>query len=159
MRNLLMLNDDITPPEQYLLQVIRKDTPEPETRLYDDMFVRKHSVQVLLSAERRKEDIGNMFRYLGEITIGPSVSWIPDWDIVTAFHVCRPLPEIQLWIDRCTGRHWPPAQLLDAARVTPCFLVPAGHPDSDYKREEWRLSPNLIERMLMFSVNMIQIKC
>ena len=53
----------------------------------------------------------------------------------------------------------PPAKLLEAARRSPSFLVPAGHPDSDYKREEWRLSPNLIERMLMFSFNMTQIKC
>ncbi|KAH3690808.1 hypothetical protein DPMN_191664 [Dreissena polymorpha] len=84
---------------------------------------------------------------------------MPNWDIVSAFHVRKPLPEIQHWIDRCRGKHWPPVQLLEAARIAPCFLVPAGHPDSDYKREEWRLSPNLIERMLTFSFNMTQTKC
>ncbi|KAH3690736.1 hypothetical protein DPMN_192971 [Dreissena polymorpha] len=109
--NLLLLHDDTTPPQQYLLQVTRS------------------------------------------IKNGPSVSFTTNLDIVDAFHVCTLLPEIQLWIDKCRGRYWPPAQLLETASVAPCFLVPAGHPDSDYKRKEWRLSPNLIERMLMSSFN------
>ncbi|KAH3748700.1 hypothetical protein DPMN_183150 [Dreissena polymorpha] len=158
--NLLMLHDYNTPPQHYLLQVIRRDTPEPETRLCDDRYVRKDSGQVLFSSEQWKKETEQKIKDGGEITKqGPSVSNIPNWDIVNAFLVCQPLPEIQHWIERCRGRHWPPAQLLEAARVAPSFLVPAGHHDSDYKREEWRLSPNLIERMLMFSFNMIQIKC
>ncbi|KAH3783702.1 uncharacterized protein LOC127843090 [Dreissena polymorpha] len=162
MENLLMLRDDITPPQQYLLQVIYKYTPEPVTSISDDRFVRKDSGQILLSSERWKNYVEQRAAaaHAGEVTQnGPSVSNIPNWDIVSAFHVCKPIPEIQHWIDRCRGRHWPPAKLLEAAQRSPSFLVPAGHPDSDYKREEWRLSPNLIERMLMFSFNMTQIKC
>ncbi|KAH3740370.1 hypothetical protein DPMN_047076 [Dreissena polymorpha] len=162
MKNLLMLHDNTTPPQQYLLQVIQVYTPEPVTSLTDDRFVRKDSGQILFSAERWKQHIEyeNRAKGLREATKnGPSVSWVPNWDIVQAFHVRKPLPEIQQWIDRCRGKHWPPVQLLEAARIAPCFLVPAGHPDSDYKREEWRLSPNLIERMLTFSFNMTQIKC
>ncbi|KAH3740660.1 hypothetical protein DPMN_047370 [Dreissena polymorpha] len=159
-QNLLMLHDNTTPPQQYLLQVIGVYTPEPVTSLTVDRLVRKDSGQILLSAERWKNNIAYETRDEGEATTnGPSVSWVPNWDIVYAFHVRKPLPEIQHWIDRCRGKHWPPVQLLEAARIAPCFLVPAGHPDSDYKREEWRLSPNLIERMLMFSFNMTQIKC
>ncbi|KAH3789375.1 uncharacterized protein LOC127841025 [Dreissena polymorpha] len=160
MGNLLMRIDDFTPPQQYLLQVIHTYTPEPVTSFANDLFVRKDSGEVLLSSERVKQQSEQKLSSLGEITKnGPSVSYVPNWDIVEAFHVCKPLPEIQHWIDRCRGRHWPPAKLLEAARRCPIFLVPAGHPDSDYKREEWRLSPNLIERMLMFSLNMTQIKC
>ncbi|XP_052277879.1 uncharacterized protein LOC127876592 isoform X2 [Dreissena polymorpha] len=160
MENFLMLRDDITPPQQYLLQVIYPYTPEPVTSISDDRFVRKDSGQILLSSERGKQNIEQKVSRLGEVTRnGPSVSYIPNWDIVRTFPVCKPIPEIHHWIDRCRGRHWPPAKLLEAARRSPSFLVPAGHPDSDYKREEWRLSPNLIERMLMFSFNMTQIKC
>ncbi|KAH3740539.1 hypothetical protein DPMN_047245 [Dreissena polymorpha] len=160
MYNLLMLHDNTTPPQQYLLQVIQRYTPEPATSLTDDRLVRKDSGQILFSAERWKSSIAYNARDRGEATKnGPSVSWVPNWDIVQACHVRKPLPEIQHWIDRCRGKHWPPVQLLEAARIAPCFLVPAGHPDSDYKREEWRLSPNLIERMLTFSFNMTQIKC
>ncbi|XP_052260152.1 uncharacterized protein LOC127864530 isoform X2 [Dreissena polymorpha] len=159
MNNLLMLRDDITPPQQYLLQVIHKYTPEPMTSIANDLLVRKDSGQVLFSSERCKQELEYKASHLGVTKNGPSVSFIPNWDMVSAFHVCKPLPEIHHWIDRCRGRHWPPAKLLEAARRSPSFLVPAGHPDSDYKREEWRLSPNLIERMLMFSFNMTQIKC
>ncbi|KAH3740564.1 hypothetical protein DPMN_047270 [Dreissena polymorpha] len=160
MKNLLMLHDNTTPPQQFLLQVIQDHTQEPVTSLTDERFVRKDSEQILLSAERWKNAIAYEARFAGEATQnGPSVSWLPNWDIVQAFHVRKPLPEIQHWIDRCRGKHWPPVQLLEAARIAPCFLVPAVHPDSDYKRDEWRLSPNLIERMLMFSFNMTQIKC
>ncbi|KAH3748594.1 hypothetical protein DPMN_183040 [Dreissena polymorpha] len=160
MRNLLMLHDDINTPQQYLLQLIREYTPEPETRLLNDLYVRKDTEQVLFSSERWKQDIEFRYKDSGEVTkCGPSVCWLPNWDMVYAMPVRKPLPEIQHWIDRCKGRYWPPVQLLDAAQVAPCFLVPAGHSDSDYKREEWRLSPNLIERMLMFSFNMTQIKC
>ncbi|XP_052257105.1 uncharacterized protein LOC127862152 [Dreissena polymorpha] len=159
MWNLLMLHDDLTPPQQYLLQAIDNGSPEPESRL-SDIFVRNDHGQVLLSAEQFKKRLKDLARERAEATQnGPSVSYIPNWDMVCAFHVRKPLPEIQHWINRCRGRNWPSAQLLNAARVTSCFLVPAGHPDSEYKREEWRLSPNLIERMLMFSFNMIQIKC
>ncbi|XP_052238619.1 uncharacterized protein LOC127849909 [Dreissena polymorpha] len=159
MENFMMLHDETTPPQQYLLQVISKETPKPETGLCDDT-VRKDSRQVLYSAERYLSDLENTAKNIAETTkSGPSVSFIPNWDMVYAFHVRKPLHEILHWIDRCKYRHWPPVLLLEAASVAPCFLVPSGHPDSDYKREEWRLSPNLIERMLIFSFNMTQIKC
>ncbi|KAH3810091.1 hypothetical protein DPMN_138477 [Dreissena polymorpha] len=125
--NFLMLHDDITPPQQYLLQVIRHDTPEPSTSLCGDVrFVRKDSGQVLLSSDQYKKGAKCILQHEREITThgpsvrytnGPSVSNIPNWDCVTAFHVCQPLAEIQHWIDRCRGRRWPPAQLLEAART------------------------------------------
>ncbi|KAH3740103.1 hypothetical protein DPMN_046798 [Dreissena polymorpha] len=160
MVNLLMLHDNITPPQLYLLQVIRSETADPESSVCSNTFVMKDYAEVLFSAERYKQKIEHMLTYLGKATTnGPSISFRGNCDLVHAFHVLKPLPEIQNWIDRCRGRHWPPIQLLAVARVAPCFLVPAGHPDSDYTHEEWRLSPNLIERMLMFGFNMTQLKC
>ncbi|KAH3808970.1 hypothetical protein DPMN_137332 [Dreissena polymorpha] len=55
-QNLLMLHDEITPPQQYLLQVINTSTPETATSINDDMCVRKYSGQVLLSVERWKQE-------------------------------------------------------------------------------------------------------
>ncbi|KAH3740456.1 hypothetical protein DPMN_047162 [Dreissena polymorpha] len=52
--NLLMLHDSTTPPQQYLLQVIKVYTPEPVTSLTHDTYVRKDSGQILFSAERLK---------------------------------------------------------------------------------------------------------
>ncbi|KAH3856948.1 hypothetical protein DPMN_099544 [Dreissena polymorpha] len=109
--------------------------------MWNDRYAKTDSGEVLMSAKRSKQDIAYDHRDCEELTKdGPSVSNIPNWDIVEAHIVRKPLPEIQHWVDRCRGRHWPPAQLLEAARVAPCFLVPSGHPDSDYKREEWRLA-------------------
>ncbi|KAH3840725.1 hypothetical protein DPMN_114181 [Dreissena polymorpha] len=56
MDNLLMLHDDITPPQQYLLKVISKYTPGPVTSIYDERCVRKDSGQILLSSERVKQE-------------------------------------------------------------------------------------------------------
>ncbi|KAH3690807.1 uncharacterized protein LOC127863782 [Dreissena polymorpha] len=68
MYNLLMLRDDTTPPQQYLLQVIQDYTPEPVTSLTDDWFVRKDSGQILFSAERWKNVIAYEARDRGEAT-------------------------------------------------------------------------------------------
>ncbi|KAH3822305.1 hypothetical protein DPMN_124081 [Dreissena polymorpha] len=68
MGNLLMLHDDSTPPQQYLLQVTQCYTPEPLTSLTNDMLVRKYSGQLLFSAQRFKQDIEYEFRDRGEVT-------------------------------------------------------------------------------------------
>ncbi|KAH3770343.1 hypothetical protein DPMN_171628 [Dreissena polymorpha] len=160
--NLLMLHNENTSPQQYLLQVIQQYTPEPDSRLHDYFYVRTDSMEVILSAEQFKNNIEPMHRaHVGiqAYVNGPCVIVVKEWDVVYAFPVLNHCPEIQHWINRCRGRHWPPAQLLEDARVAPCFLVAAGHSESDFKHEEWRLSPNLIERNLMFSFNTTQLKC
>ncbi|KAH3737817.1 hypothetical protein DPMN_044412 [Dreissena polymorpha] len=160
MFNYLLFHDETTPPQQFLLLKVRPDTPELEVCLVDDVHVRKDSGQVMLSSKRWKQEIESIVKNTDEVTnSGPSMSWVTNWDIVHAVQIRKPLPEILHWRDRCRDKHWPPVQLLEAARIAPCFLVPAGNPDSVYKSEEWRLSPNLIERMLMFSFNIRQIKC
>ncbi|XP_052239734.1 uncharacterized protein LOC127850612 isoform X9 [Dreissena polymorpha] len=53
MINLLMLHDNTTPPQQYLLQVIQDYTPEPMTSLTDDSGHLQAAVRVLEDVERR----------------------------------------------------------------------------------------------------------
>ncbi|XP_052239760.1 uncharacterized protein LOC127850624 [Dreissena polymorpha] len=53
MGNLLMLHDNTTPPQQYLLQVIQNYTPEPVTSLTDDSGHLQAAVRVLEDVERR----------------------------------------------------------------------------------------------------------
>ncbi|XP_052282341.1 uncharacterized protein LOC127879509 isoform X2 [Dreissena polymorpha] len=164
MLNVLMLWDENTTPQQYLVQIFKENWPAPETFLCDPRFVRKATGEILLSSERVKDDHENehknKYGEVGHFTKqGPSVSYLQDWDMVYALPIKRQLQEIQHWVDKKRPRHWPSKNLLEAARVTACFLVPVGHADSNYKRDEWRLSANLIERMLMFSLNITQIKC
>ncbi|KAH3824640.1 hypothetical protein DPMN_126477 [Dreissena polymorpha] len=68
MANLLMLQDKITPPQQYSLLVTDQDTTEPETSLYNETFIRKDSGQILLSAERGKQDMKFCGWVKGEVT-------------------------------------------------------------------------------------------
>ncbi|KAH3897275.1 hypothetical protein DPMN_021462 [Dreissena polymorpha] len=143
-----MFHDQTTPPQQFWLLKVRWDSPELDTWLVHDVHVRKDFGKELLSSKRWKHELESIVKSTVEVTnCGPSMSWVPNWDIVHAVQICKPLPEILHWIDRCRGGHWPPVKLLEAARVAPCFLVPAGHPDNDYKSKEWRLSPNMIEQM------------
>ena len=90
---------------------------------------------------------------------GPSNSDHEDYDFVHAFR-CKTLPpEIASWFNKMRPGNWPPTELFEAARQCPCFLVPDGHRDSLTKHLEWRITPNLIERMLMFSLNVVQRQC
>jgi len=49
--------------------------------------------------------------------------------------------------------------MLQTARELGCFLIPDGHSDSEYSSLEWRVSPSLIERHLMFSMHLIHMHC
>ncbi|XP_052249057.1 uncharacterized protein LOC127856912 isoform X1 [Dreissena polymorpha] len=80
-------------------------------------------------------------------------------DHVSAFCVCREMPEIQRFISRERNGNWPTAKLLEAARHCTNFLVPTGYNTIDEHFVQWRLSPNLIDRLLMFSLNCTQIQC
>ncbi|KAH3770370.1 hypothetical protein DPMN_171655 [Dreissena polymorpha] len=72
MRNLLMLHDEITHPQQYQLKVIRGNTPEPENSVVDDVCVMKDSVDVLYIAKRFKQYIEHRNTDQGEATkMGP----------------------------------------------------------------------------------------
>ena len=54
---------------------------------------------------------------------------------------------------------WPPPEVITIASQCPCFLVPDGYRGSPTEHIEWRVTPNLIERHLMFSLNDVQKKC
>ena len=49
--------------------------------------------------------------------------------------------------------------MLHIARELGCFLLPDGHCFSEHSALEWRVSPSLIERHLMFSMETIHIHC
>ncbi|KAH3770352.1 hypothetical protein DPMN_171637 [Dreissena polymorpha] len=96
-----MLHDDITPPQQYLLQVIRDETPEPKISVFYYTDVMQDSGEVLHSTEKHIEEIEHGISNLGEpIRSGPSVSLSDNFECVGALHVLKPIPEIQNWTFR-----------------------------------------------------------
>jgi len=159
--NLLMVREVDTPPQHYLLQWIRSDVPQPVTHTDDLDFVTDSQSRVFLRniifVRVMAEVYGHL--HLPHMRHGPSNSWSEDWDNVMAFH-CKTLPaDIMSWFSKMQHGFWPSRETLQAARKCGCFLVPAGCPGSRNEEIEWRITPNLIERLLMFSLNMVPIKC
>ena len=158
MCNYLMVRDEDTPPQHYMLQWIRSDVPRPVTYTDDPDYVTDFQGRVFYSnmaVVRRWATIcGNE-----HLRRGPSNSPDEHWDFVQAFH-CKTLPpEIMVWFTKMQHGYWPSRETLQAAHTCGCFLVPDGYHGSRNEHIQWRITPNLIERLLMFSLNMVQIKC
>jgi len=156
--NLLMVRDRSTPAQHYMLQEYRSDLPEPVTRIDRPYRVIDEQGRVLLSnrgiIDQAAECWGGR-----HIKRGPSNSFSEDFDYVDAFRCTTLPPEIMAWFSRPEPRHWPSQEIIQAARQCVCFLVPDGYHRSEKKDIEWRITPNSIERKLMFSLNNVQIQC
>jgi len=156
--NLLMVREEDTPPQHYLLQGIRSFIPQPVTHIDHPDFVTDSQGRVFYS---NMTVVGLSAAHWGDEhrRHGPSNSWSDDWDYVLALY-CKTLPsEIMSWFTKMQHGYWPSQETLQAARLCGCFLVPDGHHGSVNQEIEWRITPNLIERLLMFSLNMVPIKC
>jgi len=159
--NLLMVRYEDTPPQHYLLQLFKNFVPLPATATdIDDLpdFVTDPHGRVFYSNLAVVKSYAELF---GETHVrhGPSNSPNEDFDLVSAFH-CKTLPpEIMSWFTKMEHGYWPPVETLQAARMCPSFLVPVGYHGSRNQDIEWRITPNLIERILMFSLSMVPLKC
>jgi len=156
--NLLMVRDEDTPPQHYLLQLIRSDVPLPVTHNDDPDYFNDSQGRVFHS----NMAIVRMAAALwgdNHMRHGPSNSHSEVWDFVLAFQSQTLPPEIMSWFTKMQQCYWPSQETLQAARVCGCFLVPVGCHGSVNENIEWRITPNLIERLLMFSLNMVPIKC
>ena len=63
------------------------------------------------------------------------------------------------WIHRPRHFDWPTSFDISSITEFGCHLVPVGHPLSDMKSMEWRISFSLAERALVWSFNHIQMQC
>jgi len=158
MINLLMVKDESTPAQHYLLQMVRSDVPLPETRVVDHDDVIDAQGRVFFSnlsvIRVSAEAFGPKL-----MRRGPSISNHEDFDYVIAFPCNSLPPEILAWFDAMRPGYWPPPEVFEIARQCPCFLVADGDRGSPTEHIEWRVTPNLIERHLMFSLNNVQKKC
>jgi len=158
MFNLLMVKDESTPVQHYLLQRVRSDEPLPETRAVHPTDVIDSQGRVFLSNLWVINAGANAFG-VNHLRRGPSNSNDEDFDYVYALP-CTSLPaEILAWFYAMRPGYWPPPEVFRIARQCPCFLVADGYRGSPTEHIEWRVTPNLIERHLMFSLNNVQKKC
>jgi len=159
--NLLMVKHATCSPQHYRLQEIRADLPLPITQPIDefcvisqDGMIYRNNLQIE-TISRNAATENNMPHFHA----GPSHSVHEMFDFVFAFR-CRKLPtECDSWFNRARPGKWPTSEMLQAARKFGCFLLPDGHCYSVHRALEWRVSPSLIERHLMFSMYIIHIHC
>ena len=159
--NFLMVRYEDTPPQHYLLLWIRSDIPHPVTHTDNPDFVTDPQRGVFYSNMTIVRRVAEVCGIHNEphLRHGPSNSISEDYDFVAAFH-CKTLPpEVMSWFTKMQQGYWPSQVTLQAARMCPIFLVPDGCHGSPNEQIEWRITPNLFERLLMFSLNMVPIKC
>ncbi|XP_052776030.1 uncharacterized protein LOC128213949 [Mya arenaria] len=160
-KNMLMVKEDTCSPQHYLLQEIRRDSPEPVINSSDVLHVvdskgRVLYVNTLFGTLIQLKSIKENLLYYSS---GPSHSPFKMFDFVFAYW-CRSFPlECHAWFERPRPGHWPTPEMLRDVRDCGCFLVPDGYFDSYYRHVEWRISPSLIERTLMVSMKTVQLKC
>ena len=63
------------------------------------------------------------------------------------------------WIHRLRNFDWPTPHVISSIVEFGCHLVPIGHPHSDMKGMEWRISFSVAERTLVWSFNHVQMQC
>ena len=63
------------------------------------------------------------------------------------------------WIRRPRHHEWPTSHDISTIVDFGCHLVPVGHPNSETKTLEWRISFSVAERTLVWSFNHVQMQC
>ncbi|KAH3829328.1 uncharacterized protein LOC127881881 isoform X1 [Dreissena polymorpha] len=94
---------------------------------------------------------------------GPAES-IENTDFVNACY-CKSLPkQCKFVFERPRPGHWPSEKTLKKAQTYGVFIVPQGPTKStnictnDYFEYQWRISSNLTERLLMFSLDIVHLQ-
>ncbi|KAL3837356.1 hypothetical protein ACJMK2_022720 [Sinanodonta woodiana] len=80
-------------------------------------------------------------------------------DIALGVQCVRWPLEAEEWLERKREKSWPCAQLIEAIRIMPCYILPVGDPKSKTQYLEWRFAFVPAERELVWSFNDCQIQC
>ncbi|KAL3837358.1 hypothetical protein ACJMK2_022722 [Sinanodonta woodiana] len=80
-------------------------------------------------------------------------------DIALGIQCVRWPLEAEEWFERKREKSWPSAQLIEAIRIMPCYILPVGDPNSKNEHLEWRFAFVPAERELVWSFNDCQIQC
>ena len=72
---------------------------------------------------------------------------------------CRRWPDCATeWLNRRRRYNWPSSDTIDRCKIMGCLLVPVGHPSSDEKDLQWRISFSKQERLLVRQFNSTQLQ-
>ncbi|XP_060608502.1 uncharacterized protein LOC132760531 [Ruditapes philippinarum] len=157
--NLLMVRDANTPPGYCLLQRTYDNFPHPvDYPPSEDFYVDSRS-RVLMKNDWFVKTLPH-----GSVRRGPSqsIQGLPgfaDDDLVHAFY-CKSWPrEARILTETASAGNWPSEELKRQAMNDGCFVVPVGCRGTENEELQWRISTSLTERRLMFSLNIVQIRC
>ena len=129
--------------------------------LSSDLYIQNSLIQSKLHA--RSENYNNLMTYRRQgPSIEASMSWTPDSE--PSDHVdcirCKFWPSVAAeWPDRPRHFGWPTPHDLLSITDFGFHLVAVGHPHSDHKHMEWRISFSIAERTLVWSFNHVQTQC
>jgi len=148
---LLAIKDNTTPPQLCYLQRLRRDVPLKMDQPVNPTDEVDEEGRVLVSNKWMEDELWEIGKHLGPmISHGPSKSFSDEVDFVHAFP-CASMPaECEFLFRRPRLGHFPKAETLERVRRCPTFLVPQGHPFSEHKHLQWRISTSLWERFLVF---------
>ena len=83
----------------------------------------------------------------------------PGTDQVASIHCCFWPNDASEWTHRSRSFGWPTSDVISTIVDFGFHLVAVGHPHSDTKLIEWRLSFSIAERTLVWSFNHVQMQC
>jgi len=148
---MLAIRDNTTPPQLCYLQRLRRDLPLKMDYPVEPTDEVDEEGRVLVSNKWMEDQLWELYKHIGPmISHGPSKSFSDKVDMVHAFP-CASMPEeCEFLFSRPRPGHYPKPETLEHARRCPTFLVPQGHPFSEHKHLQWRISTSLWERFLVF---------
>ncbi|KAL4222551.1 hypothetical protein ACF0H5_018590 [Mactra antiquata] len=144
--------------KQSLLMLLRDNVPLAADYIPDDKFFVDNKGRVLLKNTAFHDRLHHNI-----VQHGPAMmisgTGCRETDMVPAFH-CEQWPiEARQWLTRENVDGWPNVSLKSKSERSGCFLVPVDSKISGLVGVEWRISTNLAERHLMFSLKNIHMKC
>ncbi|XP_060605021.1 uncharacterized protein LOC132757685 [Ruditapes philippinarum] len=157
--NYLMIKDENTTPGYCFLQLLKPYEPLPETVIPNEHFITDRRGRILYKNTMITDFIEGADQQHGPSIAEQGQPEFCDRDIVIALP-CKSWPQSASgWLHRQGIGRWPTQEMRRYAARTGCFVVATGSKVSEYPELEWRISISLAERILMFNLNITQIRC
>ncbi|XP_060552461.1 uncharacterized protein LOC132713802 [Ruditapes philippinarum] len=151
-----MIQDENVTPGYCFLQLLRSDEPLFETNIPHEHYIRDSIGRIIL-----RNTFRTSFKRENTERHGPSnavsrVKGYHELHIVFAFP-CN--SQLQHFLERPGVMRWLSSESVRYAASCDCFVVGTSSKIATYPEIEWRISTSLLERCLMFNLNITQLQC
>ncbi|XP_052795436.1 uncharacterized protein LOC128228275 [Mya arenaria] len=158
---LLAIKTEDMPAQHCYLQMFYPGTRKPVTEDFvhrNPDVAEYHDGKVLLKNTWENKRLRRLWGEEYFQQQGPSRSGWKDVDVVSSFN-CAELPAVCKYLfERERPGHWPRPEVLKKAKTLGTTVMPQGFPGSSNKDIEWRFSTSKTERLLMFDLNIVQLR-